>query len=52
MTYSEVMTFIKNDPTVMVKYKSVTTMTNESLLLSEDHLVYVMESGSNAFNPM
>ena len=28
------------------------TLTNESLLLSEDHLVYARKCGSDEFNPM
>ena len=52
MTYSKVRTFLKKDPLAMVRYKSITTSSNESLTLSGDHLVFSRKSDNDEFNPM
>ena len=52
MTYSEGKTFMKKDANMILEYKSITTMTNESLLLTEDHLVYARKCDSEEFNPV
>ena len=52
MAYSAVRIFLKKDSLTIVKYQSITTSCNESLTLSEDHLLYARKVGSEEFHPM
>ena len=52
MVYSEVRTFLKRDPLVIVKYLSIATLYNKSLTLSADHLVYARKFANEEFNAM
>ena len=52
MTYSEVITFLKKDPTILANYKLITTLYNESIILSADHLIYVRKLGNDEFDAM
>ena len=52
MTYNEVRTFLKKDSLAMVRYKSITTSSNDSLTLSGDHLVFSRKSHNDEFNSM
>ena len=52
MTYSEVIAFLKKDPTTLIEYQLITTSYNESVILSGDHLIYARKLGSDEFNPM
>ena len=52
MAYSEVKTFLKKDQLMIAKYLSITTLHNETLTLSADHLVYARTYLSNGFSPM
>ena len=50
--YSEVRAFLKKDALVATKYLSIRTLSNDSLILSEDHLVYARKFSNDEFNPM
>ena len=50
--YSEVRTFMKRQPTMITKYKSITTFWNKTLTLSGKHLIYARRSLNEKFNPM
>ena len=50
--YSEVVTFLKKDPTTITKYQLIRTLYNESIILSGNHLMYGRKLGSDEFNPM
>ena len=50
--YSEVTAFLKIDHMMITKYQSITTLSNESLKLSADHLVYTRKYSGDKFNPM
>ena len=52
LTYSKVIAFLKRDPTVLAKYQLITTLYNESITLSADHLIFVRKLGSDEFNAM
>ena len=44
VTYSEVIAFLKRDPTALLKNPLITTLYNESIILSGDHLFFVKKS--------
>ena len=50
--YSEVSTFLKKEPLVIVRYLAITTFHNVSLTLSPDHLVYARKYAQVEFYPM
>ena len=50
--YGEVKTFLKRQPDVIIKYKSITTFRNQTLSLSGNHLIYARHSFQERFNPM
>ena len=52
VTYSEVQTFLHKNPSMILPYKSIRTLLNESLILSENHLVFTRKFGSDEFSPM
>ena len=52
MTYSEVIAFLKKNPTALMEYQLITTLHNESIVLSGDHLIFVRKYGSDEFNAM
>ena len=52
VAYSEVITFLHKDPYVTSQYMSIKTLFNESLMLSESHLVFTRKGCSNGFSPM
>ena len=50
--YSEVMSFLKEQPTIMAVYQSITTSCNNTIDLSENHLIYGRTSSTDKFSPM
>ena len=50
--HSEVKMFLKRQPDVIRKYKSITTVMNSTLTLSENHLVFARKYYSDKFYPM
>ena len=52
VTYSEVRAFLEKDFTVITKYKSLTTIWNETLTLTGNHLIYGRKNCTDKFNPM
>ena len=52
MGYSEVQTFLHKDPNTTAQYKCIRTLCNESLMLSENHLVFTRKGFSDGFRPM
>ena len=50
--YSEVRAFLEKDFTVITKYKSLTTIWNETLTLTGNHLIYGRKNCTDKFNPM
>ena len=52
VSYSEVRTFMKRQPTVTTMYKSITTSCNNTINLSRDHLIYARKSRTDEFTPM
>ena len=52
VAYSEVQTFLHKDPNITLQYKSIRTMFNESLVLSENHLIFTRKDCANGFSPM
>ena len=49
--YSEVKTFLKRHADMIMDYNSITTSGNETLTLSENHLIYARTSCQDQFNP-
>ena len=49
VTYSEVKTFLEKDPTVVKQYQAITTLCNESLILSGNHNVFARKYSSEEF---
>ena len=49
--YSEVKAFLQKEPNIIVQCKSISTV-NETLTLTENHLVYARKSFSDHFHPM
>ena len=52
LMYSEVRTFLKRQRTVTSMYKSVTTSSNNTILLSGNHPIYARQSPTDKFKPM
>ena len=52
VTYSEVREFLEKDFQRIVNYKSIKTLRNESLTLSENHLVFARKEHNDDFKPM
>ena len=52
LIYSEVITFLHKAPEMIVKYMSVTTLSNETLTLSQNHLIYTKKYYNDNFHPM
>ena len=50
--YSEVRAFLKRQPDVIVSYKTIKTLWNQTLSLSGNHLIYARKSGQGVFIPM
>ena len=51
VTYSEVKTFLKKQPDMILEYKSI-TIWNETLTLTGNHLLYARENSVDKFHPM
>ena len=52
VTYSEVRAFLEKELTVITKYKSITTIWNETLTLTGNHLIYARKNCTDKFDPM
>ena len=52
LTYSEVKMFLEKCPKTILKYQSVITHSNDTLSLSQNHLVYARKYNSDQFIPM
>ena len=50
--YSEVRTFLERQPSIITKYKSITTFGNKTLTLTGNRLVYARRNSGDQFNPM
>ena len=50
--YSEVKVFLTKEESVTSAYRSVTTLTNKTIQLSSNHLLYTRRSSSEKFAPM
>ena len=51
ITYSEVITFLKNQPTTLVIYKSIMT-SMKTIRLSGNHLIFARKNAALKFHPM
>ena len=51
VVYSEVKTFLKKQPNIITKYLSI-VIRNESLTLTENHMVYARKNFVDYFMPM
>ena len=51
LTYSQVTMFLKQ-PNQILKYQSITTVGNETLSLTGNHLVYARKCNSDQFIPV
>ena len=51
VTYSEVKTFLKKEPDMVLENKSI-TFWNETLTLTGNHLLYARENSFDKFHPM
>ena len=52
LIYSEVRTFLKKDPAVTNKYKSVTSVGNNTISLTGNHPLYARKSCTEKFSIM
>ena len=52
VTYNEVRTFAEKDHAATLKCQSITTLCNQTLKLSQNHIVYARKFCSDDFNPM
>ena len=50
--YSEVKTFMKNQPNVIDTYLEISTLENRTVSLSSDHLIYTRKSNDDKFYPV
>ena len=50
-TYGEVKAFLKKQPNVVAKYTSIVT-SNETLILTGNHLIYARSHFEDQFKPM
>ena len=52
VTYSKVVTFLNQQQTVTIDYKSIGTALNKTITLSGSHLIFSRKSVTEDFNPM
>ena len=50
--YSEVRSFLKKQPDIISKFKSIKISGNKTLTLTRNHLVYARKVHNDKFNPM
>ena len=50
--FSEVKTFLMRQTSVISMYKSLTTSRNDTIILSDTHLLYAIKSSDEKFHPM
>ena len=51
VTYSDVRTFLKKQPNIMIQYKSI-VMLNGTLAITGNHLIYARKTFAEELNPM
>ena len=51
-TYSQVIAFVRREPTKIPMYKSITTSSNQTISLTGNHLVYARNGPTGRFTPM
>ena len=52
LIYSEVRAFLTKNSEKLIKYMLITTLFNETLTLSQNHLIYTRKADSDDFYPM
>ena len=50
--YSKVIAFLEKHPNMISQYKAITTYSNETTILSENHLIYARKGSVEKFTPM
>ena len=51
VAYSEVRTFLKKQPSIMTRYKSIATL-NGTLAVTGNHLIYARKTFAKELSPM
>ena len=49
LKYSEVTAFLQRQHSVVTQYKSITTLSNETITVSPSHLIYTRENINDKF---
>ena len=52
LKYSEVKVFLKQKANVVMVYKSITTSNNDTIHLSNNHLIYSRKTSTETFSPL
>ena len=50
LKYSEVTAFLQKQPDVFGQYKAITTLSNDTIVLSDRHLIFVRDSVNDKFS--